>query len=91
MGVGGGALLAKPAAKISLFDVYRVVEDCEIFSLHRSPPDKNCVVGKYIQTAMRPALERARAALEEELAKVSIADIAADIARRGAFSIPWGA
>ncbi len=91
MGVGGGAVLAKPASKISLFDVYRAVEDCEIFSLHRSQPDENCVVGRYIQAAMRPALDRARAALEDELAKVSIADIAADIARLGKFTIPWHA
>jgi Rrf2 family protein len=89
MGVGGGALLARPAAKINMFDVYQAVEDCEIFSLHRSPPDENCVVGKHIQQAMRPALDRARQALEAELAKVTIADIAADIARLGRFTIPW--
>lgn len=89
MGLGGGALLAKPAAKISLFDVYKAVEDCEIFSLHRSPPDEKCVVGKYIQAAMLPALDRARQALEEELQRVSIAEVAADIARRGQFTIPW--
>ena len=91
MGLGGGAFLARPATKISLFEVYRAVEDCEIFSLHRSPPDDNCVVGKHIQAAMLPAFDRARRALEEELAKVSIADIAADIACRGDFTIPWQA
>ena len=89
MGLGGGALLARPAGKISLFDVYKAVEDCEIFSLHRSPPDEKCVVGKYIQAAMLPALDRARQALEEELQRVSIAEVAADIARRGQFTIPW--
>lgn len=89
MGLGGGALLARPAAEISLLDVYRAVEDCEIFTLHRSPPDKACVVGKHVQAAMRPALDRARDALEAELARISIADIAADIAARGAFTIPW--
>jgi len=91
LGQGGGALLAKPAARISLFDVYQAVEDCEIFALHRSPPDESCVVGRHIHAAMLPALERARQALENELASVSIADIAADIARRGAFTIPWRA
>lgn len=89
MGLGGGALLARPAAEISLLQIYRAVEDCEIFTLHRSPPDKNCVVGKHVQAAMRPALDRARAALENELAQTSVADIAADIASRGEFTIPW--
>lgn len=82
-------MLAKPADRIRLLDVYRAVEDCEIFSLHRCPPDETCVVGKHIQEAMRPALERAREALEAELAATTVADIAADIARRGEFTIPW--
>ncbi|MFV0245374.1 MAG: Rrf2 family transcriptional regulator [Qingshengfaniella sp.] len=88
MGLGGGALLAKPASEISLLDVYRTVEDCDIFTLHRSPPDETCLVGKHVQAAMRPALDRARGALENELAQVTIANIAADIARLGAFRIP---
>ncbi len=89
LGAGGGALLARPAEKIRLFDVYQAVEDCEIFPLHRSPPDESCVVGKHIQEAIRPAFDRARAALETELANVTIADIAGDIARQGKFTIPW--
>lgn len=91
MGAGGGALLAKPAAEISLLDVYRSVEDCDLFTLHRSPPLEACVVGKHVQTALRPALDRARDALENELAQVTIAAIAADIAHRGGFTIPWQA
>lgn len=89
MGVGGGALLARPAAEINLLDIYRAVENCELFTLHRSPPDRSCVVGKHVQAAMRPALDRAQGALERELAHVTIASIAADIAHRGEFTIPW--
>lgn len=91
MGSGGGSMLAKSASRISLLDVYRAVEDCEIFTLHRSAPDRNCVVGKHVQDAMRPALDKARQALEDELARVTIDDIAAEIARRGGFTIPWQA
>jgi hypothetical protein len=37
---------------------------------------------------MQPALLRARKGLENELAKVTIADIAADVARLGKFTMP---
>jgi Rrf2 family protein len=88
LGAGGGALLAKPAAKIRLVDVYRAVEDSEIFALHRVPPCESCVVGSNIQGAMQPVLERAKLALEDELSKVTIAEIASEVARLGKFKIP---
>ena len=88
LGAGGGALLAKPMEKIRLLDVYEAVEDTELFSLHRTAPCENCAVGGNILEAMEPALMRARQALEDELAKVTIADIAAEVARIGNFSIP---
>ncbi len=89
LGAGGGALLAKPAKKISLRAVYEAVEDTELFSVHRNPPCKNCAVGGNILEAMVPALNRARKAMEDELSKTSIADIAAEVARLGKFSIPF--
>ena len=88
LGSGGGAMLAKPAGQIRLLDIYRAVEDTELFSMHRTPPCENCAVGGNIQEAMRPSLERAQTALETELAKVSVADIAGEVARLGKFSIP---
>jgi Rrf2 family protein len=88
LGAGGGALLARPTDKIRLLDVYRAVEDIELFSLHRTPPCENCAVGGNILEAMQPTLVRARNALEDELAKVTIADMAAEVARIGKFSIP---
>jgi Rrf2 family protein len=90
LGAGGGALLAKPADRIRLLDVYQAVEDTQLFSLHRTPPSAACPVGGNIQEAMRPALEQARKALEAELAKVTIADIAAEICRLGKFALPAG-
>lgn len=88
MGTGGGAMLAKPAADIRLLDVYEAVEDTELFSVHRTPPCENCVVGGNILDAMQPTLKRAREALEKELSQTSIADVAAEVARLGKFSIP---
>ena len=88
LGAGGGAMLAKPAKKIRLFDVYEAMEDTELFSLHRTPPCEKCAVGGNILEALQPTLTRARKALEGELAKVTIADIASEVARLGKFSIP---
>jgi Rrf2 family protein len=88
LGAGGGALLAKPAEAIRLLDVYEAVEDTEVFSLHRTPPCKSCAVGGNILEALQPTLLRARRGLEDELAKVTVADIAAEVARLGKFSIP---
>jgi Rrf2 family protein len=88
LGTGGGAMLAKPSADIRLLDVYEAVEDTELFSLHRTAPCENCAVGGNILEAMRPTLMRARGALEKELAGTTIADIAAEVARLGKFSIP---
>lgn len=91
-GAGGGALLARPASRIRLLDVYAAVEDTVLFTLHRMSPLHDCAVGGNIQTALRPTLERARAALETELAGVTIAEVSADVARLGRFAVPlkWG-
>jgi len=88
LGAGGGALLAKDADRIRLLDVYEAVEDTELFSLHRTPPCESCAVGGNILEALQPVLSRARKALEDELAQATVADIAADVARLGKFSVP---
>jgi Rrf2 family protein len=87
LGAGGGALLARPAADISLLEIYRAVENTELFALHRTPPCEACAVGGNILQALQPALDRARLAMEQELAGVSVAQLAADVARLGKFSI----
>lgn len=88
LGAGGGAVLARPAGEIRLLDVYRAVEDTELFAFHRETPCQECLVGAHIQDAMRPTMERAQRALEAELAGTTIADIAVELARLGDFSLP---
>ncbi|OZC73616.1 transcriptional regulator [Rhodococcus sp. 06-462-5] len=89
LGAGGGALLAVPAADIRLLDVYRAVEDSALFSHPRNAPCDSCPVGGNITRAVEGPLERARTAMEKELSRVTVADIAADVARLGKFSIPY--
>lgn len=76
LGQGGGALLARPAESISLLDIYRAVENETLFALHRHLPDRDCPVGRSIQPVLSETLDRVSRALEEELARVSIADVA---------------
>lgn len=83
LGAGGGALLAKPAAQIRLIDVYRAVEPGCLFAMHRSPPNPNCPVGAHIQAALKPAMGRAEAAFEAELAETRLSEIARSVAARG--------
>jgi Rrf2 family protein len=82
LGQGGGALLAKPADSITLLDVYRVVEKDCLFALHRTKPDEDCMVGRHIQPVLQATLDRAMDALEAELERVTVADVARNIARR---------
>ena len=67
LGSGGGALLAKQPVEIRLLDVYRAVEDTELFAVHRSPPCAQCPVGANIVSAMSSPLTRAKDAMEAEL------------------------
>jgi Rrf2 family protein len=89
LGAGGGALLAVPAEKIRLLDVYQAVEETGLFTMPRTPPCETCPVGGNIYEALEPAMARAREAFDAELARVTIADVAADVARLGQFSIPY--
>ncbi len=88
LGNGGGAMLARPADSITLFQVYEAVEDTELFSLHREEPCKTCPVGGNLIEAIQPVLEKARRAMEDTLGQATIARLAADVARLGRFSIP---
>lgn len=76
----GGTYLRRAPADITLLDVYRAVEVVEgdLFSMH-DKPNPNCPVGRNIQAALDDTLRRAQAALEQQLAGVSVAQVAADM------------
>jgi Rrf2 family protein len=82
MGTGGGALLARPAERITLRDVYRAVDDGELFALHRERPNPACPVGRNIQAMLETRFDAATRALEAELDRSTIADALADVEER---------
>jgi Rrf2 family protein len=82
MGTGGGALLARPADQITLGDVYRALDEGEIFALHREQPNPACPVGRNIQSVLEARFRAAARAMEQELDRTTIADAAGEIGLR---------
>jgi Rrf2 family protein len=76
-----GARLARPAAKISLLDVYRAVdmEDEHRLAVHEEP-NPRCIIGRHIQEALDTVIGPAEAAFEAQLKRRSLADVASFIA-----------
>lgn len=62
-GPGGGSRLARPAAEITLADVYRAVTEEGIFPLHTQAPNPKCPVGACVQESLTPTLTAAESAL----------------------------
>ncbi|MBB5577004.1 Rrf2 family transcriptional regulator [Rhizobium paranaense] len=79
MGSGGGALLARPGSSITLLDVHRAIdEDLVVFPLHQEP-NPQCLVGRNINKVLKGRLAYVERAMERELSRTTIADLAADI------------
>lgn len=80
-GAGGGWRLARDAETITLRDVYRAVEeeDEAVFPLHHRPPNPNCPVGRHIQRALAVHFAAATRAMEDELARRTVADVLREV------------
>lgn len=82
LGQGGGALLAKSADMITLLDIFNAVEEPTLFHLPRQEPSKECVVGCHIREVLKDRLARVQDAVEGQLERQTLADVARDITRR---------
>lgn len=88
-GAGGGALLARPAHQITLGDVYRAVDAGDLFGMHREAPNPACPVGRNIQSVLETRICAAERAMQAELDRTTVADLARDIdARETADPLP---
>lgn len=77
----GGASLSKPLNKITFLDIYKAVEcveNGELFHFHENPNPK-CPVGRNIHTVLDNRLDKVQQAMENELKKITLADIESDI------------
>lgn len=76
----GGASVAKPLNEITFLDVYRAVECVEngnLFHFHENP-STNCPVGRNIHHILDDKLVRVQAAMENELASITLEDLKRD-------------
>jgi Rrf2 family protein len=74
-GAGGGTTLAQPAETITLGTVYRAVEPGDLFGATRNDPNPLCPVGRCVQTVLTNYLEQFETALENQMDKVTVADV----------------
>ncbi len=70
-----GSRLKRSAALIRLIDVYRAVELNDPFVLPRHKPNVTCPVGRGIAAALEQVFASARLALEQDLAKTTLAHL----------------
>lgn len=76
----GGASITKPLEEISFLDIYHAVEcveNGELFHFHENPNQK-CPVGRNIHNVLDRKLVQVQNALENELKKITLADLIKD-------------
>ena len=71
----GGSRLAGDPAKTTLLDVYQALECRGVFSLHRTPPSRDCPVGVNIETVLGDVLLEVDSAVERVLQNITIDDV----------------
>lgn len=71
----GGARLARPPSEITLLDVYRAMEEPQLFALHQQPPKQGDLMGASIFEVLGDVCEDAKLAMETNLARVTIAHV----------------
>ena len=76
-----GISLAKELDEITFYDVYKAVDcvdDEGLFHFHEKP-NINCPVGRNIHSAMDEKLQRVQNIMENELSRITMADVVTDV------------
>ena len=76
----GGASIARPLNEITFLDIYHAVdcvEEGELFHFHENP-NAACPVGRNIHHILDDKLQRVQAAMEKELASITLQDVMND-------------
>jgi DNA-binding IscR family transcriptional regulator len=80
-GHGGGWTLQKPLTEVTLGAVYAALGAPTIFAMGHRTESPGCLVEQAVNRVMSGALDEAEAILVARLRSVSLAEIAADVAR----------
>lgn len=78
-----GISLTKTPGQITFYDVYKAVDSVNedgLFHFHENP-NPECPIGRNIHKAMDSKLERVQMCMEEEMQKITLADVMKDIQR----------
>ena len=78
-----GISLTKAPDHITFYDVYKAVDSVNedgLFHFHENP-NPECPIGRNIHKAMDSKLERVQLCMEEEMRKITLADVMTDIQR----------
>lgn len=76
-----GISLTKTPGQITFYDVYKAVDsvnDDGLFHFHENP-NPECPVGRNIHKAMDSKLESIQRCMEDEMRKITLADVMSDI------------
>ena len=79
----GGSRLAKPLKDITFYDIYQAVDTVDetgLFHFHENPNPK-CLVGGNIHAALDDKIQMVQDAMEEELKKITMADVVSELTR----------
>ena len=87
-GHGGGWSLARRLSEVSLGDVYDALGTPAAFNIGPRVESPGCLVEQAVNRALGQALDEAEARLRAQLHSVSLADIAADVRRKGGLRRP---
>jgi DNA-binding IscR family transcriptional regulator len=83
-GHGGGWMLGKPLAEMTLRNVYDAVGSPDIFALGLADDQPQCLVEQAVNTALRQTLDEARALLLRRFSEIRVSDLRDDFAARAA-------
>ena len=83
-GAGSGSRLSRSPRRINLAEVYRSVEDAESFATPARKPNAACPVGYCIIDALSKLFASAQNAMEQDLARTTLADVIDTVKASGA-------
>ena len=82
-GANGGSWLARRPDQITLLDIYRAVEERDVFCLQRHRPNPLSPVGAAVEETLSDVLEDANTAVERVLEMRTLDDVLSNSTRSG--------
>lgn len=75
-GHGGGWMLARPLAEITLLDIHHALGDPPVFALGTTDEHADCLVERAVNAALGDAMREAERMLLDRFGSVTLADLA---------------